>query len=242
MLKIEQGIAANERHIFNIEHNIAEETSFSDQIVSLGFRDLDDFFENKREYDMQHVLRGNVYSVPPSAAMTTLRGLIESGKYGIVSVYTNETCVHHGNDQSKQLNSEYCDMNNIPIYKYDSFGGSIVATEGDYSFAVLLPQDVDVSAEFLLNGITKIISKHFRNVTSSGNDILINGAKVAGTTCFGTDGYVFFIAHISMSDKTELIKNICGEPVSNKVPWFIDTSVLTTNELIEELLSWLQGL
>lgn len=242
MTKIEQGIALNEQHIYNIENKIEEKISFVDQIKEIGFTDLEDFFNQKREYDMQQVLNGKVYSVAPKDAMPTLRLLLSTGQFGIVSVYTNETCVHHGQDESKSLNTEYCETHNIPIYTYDSFGGSIVATEDDYSMALLLPPDIDISTDFILKKFQRILLKYFNNVTIDNNDILINGVKVAGTTSFGTDTFFFLIAHFSMNEKTDLIYSICGEPTSNKTPGYIDTSILSTEKLMEELLSWLQGL
>ena len=104
MSKVEHGIEINNQHIYNVEHDIEEEISFIDQIKALGYNNLEEFFNDKIEYEMQQVLKGQVYSVEPKDAMPTLRSLVYDNKYGIVSVYTNETCVHHGQDPSKTLN------------------------------------------------------------------------------------------------------------------------------------------
>lgn len=242
MGKVEQGITLNNQHIYNVEHGIEEEISFIDQMKNLGYDSLEDFFNDKIEYEMQQVLRDNVYSVSPKEAMPTLQKLIQEQKYGIVSVYTNETCVHHGQDSSKTLNRQYCEEYNIPIYPYDSFGGNIVATEGDYSVALLLPLTIDISAGFVLKKTVDILCNYFNNVQSNDNDILIDNKKVAGATSFGTDRFFFLIYHFSMSEKEELIRAICGEPTSGKYPGFIDTTILSTEELMEDFLSWLQGL
>lgn len=242
MNKIEQGILLNEQHIQNIAEHIPEKVSFVDQIKELGYKDLEEFFDCKREYEMQNVLNGNVYSVSPSNAMPTLRKLVENKHFGIVSVYTNETCVHHGKDSSKGLNTNYCNSHDIPIYEYDSFGGSIVATKGDYSFALLIPIKIDVSSKFILHHFKEILSKHFSGVEVQGNDIMIGGKKIAGTTNFETEDCFFLIAHFSMNEKSELIKAICGKPTSNKIPGYIDATVLSTEKLMKEILAWLQGL
>lgn len=239
---IEQGIALNNQHIYNIENGIDEPISLLEQIQNLGYKDLEDFFEHKKEYEMQQILRGNVYSVGPKDAMPTLRHLIEDGLYGIVSVDTNETCVHHGQDDSKFLDYVYCSVNDIPIYTYDSFGGNIVATKDDYSIAVILPINVDIDTTFVLLHFKSIIDKYFDNVEIQGNDILINNKKVAGTTSFGTGNFFFLIAHFSMNPKDELIRSICGTPSSDKNPGYIDTAILSTEQLKGDLLGWLQGL
>ena len=242
MSKVEQGIAINNQHIYNVENDIKEEVSFIDQIKALGYADLEEFFNDKIEYEMQQVLKGQVYSVEPKNAMPTLRKLIQNQQYGIVSVYTNETCVHHGQDPNKTLNEEYCAEHNIPIYPYDSFGGNIVATVGDYSVALILPLTIDISAGFVLEKTKDILQKYFEDVQIQDNDILINNKKVAGATSFGTDRFFFLIYHFSMSEKTDLIYSICGAPTTNKQPGYIDTTVLSTEKLMEEFLSWLQGL
>lgn len=242
MSKVEQGIEINNQHIYNVEHNIEEEIPFIDQIKALGYNDLEEFFNDKIEYEMQQVLNGQVYSVEPKDAMPTLRSLVYNNKYGIVSVYTTETCVHHGQDPSKTLNVKYCEEHNIPIYPYDSFGGNIVATKDDYSVALLLPLTIDISAGFILEKTQQILLKYFDNVEIQDNDILIDNKKVAGATSFGTDEFFFLIYHFSMSDKEELITAICGEPTSGKQPGYIDTTILSTKQLMEDFLSWLQGL
>ena len=242
MSRVEQGIALNNQHIYNVEHNVAEPVSFIDQIKGLGYESLEEFFNEKIEYEMQQILKGKIYKVAPKDAMPTLRRLVQSREYGVVSVYTTETCVHHGQDTSKYLNREYCEAHNIPIYPYDSFGGNIVATQGDYSVALLLPITTDISAGFVLEKKKQILLGYFDNVEIQDNDILINGKKVAGATSFGTESYFFLIYHFSMSEKEELITNICGAPTTGKHPGYIDTTILSTEQLMEDFLSWLQGL
>lgn len=242
MNKVEQGIIINNQHIYDVEHGIINGTTFVDEIKKIGYNNLEEFFQDKAEYEMQQVLKNKVYSVSPKDAMITLRQLIDNKEFGIVSVYTNETCVHHGQDPNKKLNMEYCNNHNIPIYSYDSFGGNIVATKGDYSIAFLIPQEIDISANFILEKTKIILEKYFDNVTIQNNDIMINDKKVAGATSFGTDTFFFLIYHFSMSDKTDLITSICGAPTTNKTPGYIDPEILPTEQLMEDLLSWLQGL
>ena len=45
MTKVEQGILINTQHLNNIVNNIPEEVSFIDQILNLGYKDLEEFFE-----------------------------------------------------------------------------------------------------------------------------------------------------------------------------------------------------
>jgi hypothetical protein len=245
MTKIEQGIQINNQHIYNVENNINEPISFIDQIKNIGYSSLKEFFEEKAEYEMQNVLRNKIYSVSPKDAMNTLQNLIKNNEYGIVSVYTDETCVHHGQDLSKYLNESYCQLHNIPIYSYNSFGGNIVATKGDYSFAIIVPSSIDINANFILKRIVSILRKYYTNkndIAIENNDILIDGKKVLGSTVFGNDKMIFCICHFSMTEKQTLISKICGEPSTGKYAGYIKEELLTTEQLMEEVLKWLQGL
>lgn len=242
MNKIQQGIELNKHHLFNIINNISEETSFSSEIIHLGFKNLEDFFEQKREYEMQQSLKNKVYETTPEKAMTTLSYLINNQLYGIVSVNNNQTCVHKGQNKEKTINMQYCQEHNIPIYEYNSYGGNIVATENDYSIALIVPREIDIDRAFVLNHTKNILDKYFKNIIIDGNDILLDGKKVAGATVFEDEHIFFLIYHFSMSPKEELIYNICGNPDTNKQPGFLDQKILSTEELKKELLSWLQGL
>ena len=94
----------------------------------------------------------------------------------------------------------------------------------------------------ILENIKLILEKYFSNVSIEGNDILIDGLKVAGSTAYSNDKIFFMIFHFSMSEKKELILNICGAPKTGKQVGYINTNILNVNKLKEELLSWLQGL
>ena len=107
---------------------------------------------------------------------------------------------------------------------------------------MLLPLTIDISSGFILQKTKEILRKYFDDVEVVDNDILIKNRKVAGATSFGTERYFFLIYHFSMSEKEELITEICGAPTSGKRPGYIDTTVLPTERLMEEFLSWLQGL
>lgn len=246
MTKIEQGIQINNQHIYNIENNISEPISFLEQMEEIGYGSLEEFFEEKTEYEMQNILYHKVYSVPPKDAMNTLKYLMDHNEYGIISVYTDETCVHHGQNPNKYLNEDYCKTNNIPIYPYNSFGGNIVATKGDYSFAIIIPASIDINANFILRRIVSILKKYYiysdSDIIIENNDILINNQKVLGSTVFGNDKIFFCICHFSMTEKQNLISKICGKPTTGKYAGYIEKELLTTEQLMEEVLKWLQGL
>lgn len=238
MNKIEQGIEINNQHIYNVINQIPEEISFNEQIINLGFKDLEDFFEQKKEYEMQQFLKGKVFVTNPIDGLQ----LIQNKNFGIISVDDNYTFVYKGNNK-KEINMEYCQQNNIPVYNYGTFGGAVVVSPGDYNIGVVIPIKLNLNSTFFLNNIALILKRYFENVKVDNNDILIDNRKVLGSANFGNEEYFFFVAQISFSDKTELIQSICGDIDENgKQPGYINPNILSTNKLREELLSWLQGL
>lgn len=238
MNKIEQGIEINNQHIYNVINQIPEEISFNEQIINLGFENLEDFFEQKKVFEMQQFLKGKVFITNPIDGLQ----LIQNKNFGIISVDDDYTFVYKGNNK-KEINIEYCQQNNIPIYNYGTFGGAVVVSPGDYNIGVVIPTQLDLGSNFFLNNIALILNKYFENVKVDNNDILINDKKVLGSAGFGNEEFFFFVTQISFSDKSELIQRICGDiEEGGKQPGYIDPNILSAEQLKEELLSWLQGL
>lgn len=237
---IEDGIHINEQYQKDIIEQKKSIVPLEEQLKNIGFSNLQEFFELKRKYLMNKYLKTNLIKTKPSQAMINLQKLINENKYGIVSVDNDVTCVHVGSKENT-LNQDYCQRNNVPIYEYNSYGGAIVATKGDYSLALIVPSEVDLNSSFILNGIKNILNKYFSNVSINGNDIFINNLKVAGSTAFGNEKFFFMIFHFSMSDKGNLVSEICGAPKTGKQVGYIDENILSLEKLKEELLLWLQG-
>lgn len=242
MTKIEQGILINSQHQYNVLNNIPEEISFRDQILALGYNDIEEFFKEKAIYEMQTILKTHISSVSMNNLASVLFQAAQTNNYSIISIYTDETCVCHGENTEKRLNKQYCEEHNIPIYPYNSFGGNIIATKEDYGVAFFLPTSIDMSTQLVLENLVLILNKYFTNVNIDGNDILIDNKKVIGSGSFGDNNIICILVYFSMSDKQDLIYNICGEPTTNKMPGHINSNILTREQLITEVLGWLQGL
>lgn len=59
---------------------------------------------------------------------------------------------------------------------------------------------------------------------------------------FGNNQIFVMAIYFCGSDKSELIHKICGEPITDKTPGYIDTKILPMAQLKSEVLLWLQGL
>lgn len=63
MTRVEQGILINSQHLHNVLNNLPEEVSFRDQILALGYKDIEEFFEEKAIYEMQNALKNKITPV-----------------------------------------------------------------------------------------------------------------------------------------------------------------------------------
>ena len=141
--KIEKGININEQYQLDVLEQKNNIVPLVTQLKNIGFSDLQEFFDLKKEYLMHKYLKNNILETTSSNAMNTLQTLINNNQFGIVSVTNDITCVHVGKKENN-LNQTYCSENNIPIFLYDSYGGAIVATKDDYSLAFIVPSNIDL--------------------------------------------------------------------------------------------------
>ena len=149
-----------------------------------------------------------------------------------------KTCVFGGVQGLKDFNEEYCVKNNITIYPYLSNGGIIVHQNGDFTYGLSCPASIYSDAGYILDRTRHMLQKHTnKKVTIDGNDILVNGLKVCGSTVYNNNGLFLILVYFSFNDKTELIEAICNKK-TDKQPGYID--FMTREELRQEVLVWLR--
>ena len=102
MTKVEQGILINTQHLNNVLNDVPEKISFKDQILALGYNSIEEFFEEKTIYEMQNILfNGSEKTVHMSNLVSAIMNMIQSKEYGIINIYTYNTCVCHGYNEKK---------------------------------------------------------------------------------------------------------------------------------------------
>lgn len=142
--------------------------------------------------------------------------------------------VHVGVDA--EFNEEYCINNNIPIFRVERVGGTIVSNVGDFDFVIVDPnieKDVRIPPE-VLQKLFVLANDHELDVVFDGNDLLIDGYKTASYSNRQVDGGIYTAIHISMSVNMELIQNICTKEMK-KIPKGLNDFGIT-NEEVEECL------
>lgn len=137
-----------------------------------------------------------------------------------------------------EYNKEFCVNNNITILDLGYSGGTIVFGEDDLGISIVLNEKIEQS--FLTEKIAEIITKLFKQVTISGNDILIDGYKICGSVYIDKNNKHSYMYQISFNTDIDLIKNICVKEMV-KIPKSLNCFGNKTREdFINEIKLWLQ--
>lgn len=235
MANIEQAIKKEKEYL---EHRMRNEEPFHlvDAVRDCGFDTLEDYFKNKRDYEFGH-LDFSIIETSSLEAISEVLLTIRSKKTAVLFADTEFTLVWNGT--GSVFNKEYCDSHGIPVLPLQTAGGTIVSTSGDLNIGICTPQLQGIDEAFLLNGLANIFRKYTdKNVEVDGNDILVDGYKVLGSSSYRAFGMLMLITPVSMTEKTKFINKICVKK-SLKTPSYID--FMTSKELREEVQDWLKA-
>lgn len=208
-----------------------------DVIKECGFKSLEEYFEVKKRYEFRQ-LNFTVKDITQEEVFGELTTVFENRTVGLWLCDHPKTCVFGGVQGLKDFNEEYCIKNNITIYPYLSNGGIIVHQNGDFTYGLSCPANIYSDAGYILDRTRHMLQKYTnKKVTIDGNDILVDGSKVCGSTVYNKNGLFLILVYFSFNDKTELIETICNKKTDKK-PGYID--FMTREVLRQEVLVWLR--
>lgn len=227
---IEKAIEAEKQYI---KARLSGENVILD-LSEFGYSNIDKYFNDKREY-----LISNCGIVVYDTTMEDIENRVENAvKMKTPSLWiptADEVFVWHGNEP---IDEELCADLGVRIYNMNYIGGTIVSGPEDLSFAVIIPETIDVGTSYMLEKIKDIMSKYIDDVVVDGNDILVGGTKVLGSMNRRVNGVYVFACQISYADRTEYIKQLCSKQ-SVKTPDFINSAKLPKQTLKNEVIAWL---
>lgn len=228
---IEKAIAAEQLYL---QSRLNGEDAALD-LSEYGYENLDTYFTDKKEYQLKHC--GMELHEPPMS--TVISEFVEAVKQRKPSIWiptADSVFVWHGDDA---IDEALCEELGVEIYQMPNFiGGNIVSGPSDFSMTVCIPADIDITTKYMLNRLKEIMDKYIDGVIIDGNDFLLDGRKVMGVMNLRVNGMYLFACHISYADHTEYINQICQKP-TEKVPGYIDSSLLPKQTLKNEVLAWL---
>lgn len=212
-----------------------EPYSLGEALKEFGFKSLSEYAKAKKDYEFSQLPFVVIETTPLKAIAEVLKVILEK-RTAVLFADTITTIVWNG-DNSK-YNESYCITHGIPVLPTQTEGGTLVSTKGDLNIGICLPRSAGIGVRDILLAFSNIFRKYTdKEVKVDGNDVLVDGHKVLGAASYHTKEMLMFITPVSLTEKTELINNICIKN-SSKNPSHID--FMSAELLRKEVLEWLQ--
>lgn len=213
---------------------------FPSELKKLGYESIDDFLMDDAEYFLENTIFKISYMDNPVEQSNDVIDSLQN-KQDMVFIVTPESkFIWVGNNS--EYNEEYCKQNNIPVL-YEPYDGGVICTNKDdlqLAFCIYdMPTKFNrVIADKIVNWIYNNVSK---NVSTTGNDILVDGKKVVG---FGKhtleNGMVLLTVQVSFRVDLEFIKGVCKKTMNKEPVGLTDfNEEISREDLVWEVLKWL---
>ena len=141
------------------------------------------------------------------------------------------------------INKEYCNSHNIPHYFMNRNGGTIVHFKDNIALVWIYNNRIYKKLMFvaLIQDLAEHLKEKGLNVELQGNDILVDGFKVASCHSYNLAPdytWTYEGMQISMNVDLDIIKNVCKKEMK-KVPKGLQEYNITTNEIVEFIENWI---
>lgn len=141
-----------------------------------------------------------------------------------------------------QINTEYCDANNVPHFNMPYRGGAICILPEDIDGNIIMNNPAPDVSSVLLDKLTQMIAvRTKKNTVNDGNDILIDGKKVCGTGYGMIENTMLYGFHISFECDAEFISNVCIKESIKAPSGITEFGTYNRLDMIEEIISWLHS-
>lgn len=178
----------------------------------------------------------NIYYVDISEYSAVTEDAIANNKYGVYISTGEGIHAYHG---KSPIDYRLCKHLGVRVVELNYDGGIIIGSANDLSIIIVFPASLNMTHSIMINKIRDIIGKYIPDTTIDRNDILVNGEKVSGSMTRQVGDCFVWAAQISFADYSDYIHLICSKP-SIKKPAYIDSNLLTRDNLEAEILAWLQ--
>ena len=203
-------------------------------IKEFGYNTAKQYLEERNAYLFQN-WKPEVFYIDISEYSEVTEDAIQNDKYGIYISNGEGIHAYHG---LGEIDYDLCKELNVRVVELNYQGGTIIGSAKDFSIIIVAPANIHLESQFIIDKFKEIISKHVPETTVNGNDILVNGNKVAGSMSRDVGNTFVWATQVTFDDYSEYIEKICNKK-SNKKPAYIDNALLTRNTLEEEVLNWL---
>jgi hypothetical protein len=149
-----------------------------------------------------------------------LTSAIKAQKEGLYYFIPTRTVAFAGYNNS--IETAFCKENGIQIIDVKNEGGVIVSGANSLAIGYLSKKIGNTANQDFAMVLIEWLSKKGLNVSTQGNDILIDGKyKVASYSSRRFGDIIFSAFHISFNVNLQLIERLCKKPM-NKIPKGLD--------------------
>lgn len=219
-----------------LRKNSGEDVHIYDFIGPCGYTDVNEFYWDKQLYLLQHT--NYIVEEEPYIDLNFTNYFFRNKVPAFLwTIKCNTTYAFVPNEQSEFAAIQESGLTPLKI-GYSAQNGIIISSDGDLRIFLIYPGDLEIKTEHFLSFFKDYLADKFDSVEIDKNDVLVNGKKVLGSARIPQiNGMGVFVIQTSFSDKSALIKKICGE--SAKIPGYLDPNVVSPYDLKDGFLRWL---
>lgn len=203
-------------------------------LAQAGYDNIDEYFYDEKIYFLQHQ-NYEVVEEPEINASVPIPYLTNKQPAFLYTINceTNYAFIPNRiNDYTLIESHEYTPVK----LGYDNSNGPILSANGDLRIYFIYPININLGYEYFANKLVDYLSNYYDNVLLDNNDIMINNKKVIGGATTEMNEMNILVFQINFVDKLNDIIQICGTP--KKEPGYIDSSIVSAEQIKNEFLTW----
>lgn len=211
------------------------DSNLTERLAKFGYSSLTEYFDEKREHIFNE-WKPEVHYIDANFLSNDMENAIADKQYGIYILAPENLYAFHGSDE---IDYDLCKTLGVNVIEMHYNGGTIIGSREDLGILLVIPNNIDLSGNRIINKFLDIIKTRIPNAEIDGNDILVNGEKVTGSMQRRVDGVFVWAAQISFGEYDDIITKVCNKKPLKK-PSRIDKTLLGRDTLEKEVLRWLR--
>ena len=207
--------------------------SLRSRLEKYGYDNLDDYFEDKQAYRLKQIDFEIFYDEPTDGVDKRVWQAIRDKRNCIWLPKLEKVLACVG---KHEFDYDLAAELGVGVLNMPHAGGTIITGPDDLTVGIHFVADRDLEFNYFFKRMAKYL-KQF-GIYPLGNDFMYDGKKVMGCSFNQTEhGMSTFFFSCTFTDHLDLIKKLCSKK-SEKTPGFIPSNVLTKQQLLAEVLSW----
>lgn len=202
------------------------QTSLLERLAKYGYNRLEDYFSERSAYRLTVMARPRITTLadPTTAEITELFAVnsLAGRPLFLIPELTGRAAYVNS---KREIIAERAEELGVRLIYTQLSGGTMIESPGDIHFSLMLPLGFPETYSLdAFNGIfLPALRKYVPAVVLSGNDFMVDGVKVGGSTYTMVDGTQIYGINITGEDVTALAAEIIP-PRSVKPIGYVDTS------------------